>query len=1086
MIYNQIGRYKIVRPLGRGAMGEVYCAYDPDLDREVALKLIAPPDPASGDEWRRRFRREVQAAARLNHPHIIAIYDVDLEHDPPYVVMELLTGGTLRDRLAVQKPLPWQEALDLLYPICQALAYAHRAGVVHRDVKPTNVMFARDETLPPGRIANGGTLKLVDFGLAHWEGGEQVTRTGDVVGTPAYMAPEQANGEAVDARVDIYSLGIMLLEAIAGHNPQDKGSMSQTWAAATSLEAVDLGVLAGKAPLPLVKVIGRALAKDRSQRYHDCDALGEDLARCRGRAAVASSAARSSSLQAGPHVENPKDLPLPPQAEDILEMMFAAHHRVVIGEEFGGGLSGSRVFMVRPIRDDGTPELPAVVKIAPIGLIQKEWRAFQDCMHDQWPSVVEVRGEPVLPPGCDWGGLRYPLAGAGAFEVESLGRYCRHATVEDICYALEKRLFQLIRQTWRFSRRTPAFNLRASYDSLLPVNLVIKPGQPPPGAALHVLRPGASTGQPPGRGDWVKVEGFVITEVEPLQQAVTLNLPPVADDCCVSYRLRLQLVETAEPYQVNNILDPITGTVVATRHDLLHAQAQQALGQAFDLEAESLVLADGVTLPNPLTALATTFGEQRDVIIASIHGDLNLENILVDRATRDISLIDFASARRDHTLHDLLRLETEVVTKLVPPALVEADLLPQTIHALYEQLHRAALLSAPDAFAPPHDALKKPLAMLAAIRRMAHDYLFNRDDWAEYYRGLTLYLLGALKFKNLDAVPEAPLPKQVAFWGAASVQYLLAAPAGPRPVAESLPLDESLLLPLEPSPAALDYPTGQKVSYPSPEQAAQVRRQLGVYAVSRLESAVIIAATIFLMTLAALDIGWLPGAWWLWLLAGLLAETAIVVSTMRDGKLYRQVLDRLFPHVTYLNQLQTPELQQKVAKALECRDLIVKQIKDEQIPVADGSTIERNLDDWMAQICRLAQRLDNYRHDAVIAQDMATVPRELAKLHKLLAANRGKRPAELEKAVVLKQAHRDSLAKLRDTMLRATLQLENSLSAIGAIYTQVRLLESEDANSSRHAQRLQADMAEQVQALTDLSTAMDEVYGTQGVTDANG
>jgi len=210
-------------------------------------------------------------------------------------------------------------------------------------------------------------------------------------------------------------------------------------------------------------------------------------------------------------------------------------------------------------------------------------------------------------------------------------------------------------------------------------------------------------------------------------------------------------------------------------HDLLQTYAQRALRQDFGT-AETLTLPGeaNVTLPNPLAVLPDILSESRDVRVACIHGDLNLENILVDPEARDVRLIDFAMARRDHVLHDLLRLETGVVTWLLPEVLAEAGLPLETIHGLYEQLHCAARLfghfSAPQRL---HPALRKTFVILATIRKMAREYLFDPNDWREYYQGLTLYLLGALKFKNLDDMPQAPLPKQVAFWGAAAIQKLL-------------------------------------------------------------------------------------------------------------------------------------------------------------------------------------------------------------------------------------------------------------------------------------------------------------------------
>jgi hypothetical protein len=162
--------------------------------------------------------------------------------------------------------------------------------------------------------------------------------------------------------------------------------------------------------------------------------------------------------------------------------------------------------------------------------------------------------------------------------------------------------------------------------------------------------------------------------------------------------------------------------------------------------------------------------------MGTIHGDLNLENILVDPAIREINLIDFAAAREDHVLHDFLRLEAEVATKLIPDLLAQANLGAGVIRPFYEQLHQfmlePGLSTLPEL---PHPTLAKPFTMLASIRKAARHYFFKWDDWAEYYQGLVLYILGALKFANLDQMVEAPapLPKQVAFLGAAVVTGLM-------------------------------------------------------------------------------------------------------------------------------------------------------------------------------------------------------------------------------------------------------------------------------------------------------------------------
>lgn len=772
-------------------MGEVYLAQDPALGREVALKVITPPDGAAQDKWRRRFTHEVQAAGRLNHPHIVTIYDVDLNHEPPYVVMERLAGDTLKTRLA-SRSLAWLPAVQLILPAGQALAYAHRAGIVHRDIKPGNIMFSQGDPTDPVETWPR-YLKLVDFGLAFSQDRERITETGGVVGTPAYMSPEQANGDIVDARTDIFALGLILLEMMTGHNPQDKGSLGQTWLAATSYEPIDLTNLRqAQAPEALIAVVEQALAKNREQRYHSCEVLLRDLQACLSETSMLVPAAASTQtippgrLEAGPTVENPKGLNLPPNAEAILRQMFQGYLRVVLRDEFSAGLSGSRVFLVRPIRQE-TPELPVVVKMAPVPLIEQEWRAYQRCIHDKMPGVAEIKGEPVLPPGSDWGGLRYPLVGGGGvFETESLASYYRRASAEDIRYVVESRLFKSLGPRWFFNQPRPEFPLRASYDPILPVNLLIKPAAPPPETRPRLLKPGNLNDRGLAAGTPIRLEGFVITEVDPAAQSVTLDLPAGENGTPQAYRLRLQPVENLEAYQVNNLIDPVEGVITATRLDLLRSAAQQALGLNIDLTAEYLELARShftdsaprttPPLPNPLLTLPNLLRESRDVKTACIHGDLNLQNILVDPATRDVSLIDFARARQDHVLHDLLRLETEVITHLLPEALAGAELPVETICELYGQLH-CTVVEREALGLNVSPSLVKIWMMLLAIRQAAKNYLFQPADWSEYYQGLILYLLGSLKFENLDRAPTAPLPKQAAFWGAATIQQLLQAPS---------------------------------------------------------------------------------------------------------------------------------------------------------------------------------------------------------------------------------------------------------------------------------------------------------------------
>jgi tRNA A-37 threonylcarbamoyl transferase component Bud32 len=208
----EIGRYKVVGELGRGAMGVVYRGVDPALDRHVAIKVIATQQSAGSlntSEMEARFLREAKIAARINHPGIVTVYDAGRAGDSLYLVMELIEGESLAHRLARKEYPTVPESFMLVAQCAEALAAAHSLGVVHRDVKPANIMLTKD-----------GRVKVADFGVAKAIGeGTDLTRTGTVVGSPAYMAPEQVRGLSPDGRADLFSLGVVLYELLLHRKP---------------------------------------------------------------------------------------------------------------------------------------------------------------------------------------------------------------------------------------------------------------------------------------------------------------------------------------------------------------------------------------------------------------------------------------------------------------------------------------------------------------------------------------------------------------------------------------------------------------------------------------------------------------------------------------------------------------------------------------------------------------------------------------------------------------------------------------------------------------------------------------------------
>lgn len=467
-----------------------------------------------------------------------------------------------------------------------------------------------------------------------------------------------------------------------------------------------------------------------------------------------------------PATENPHNLDIPAAGEQIIKTMFASYRRVVIRQEFGGGFSGGRVFEVQPIKADGTPELPVVVKLATISLIQKEWRAYRQHIHRRLPNIAEVNTDPVLLPEIGWGGLCYTLMGAGDFEVISLHDYCRRAdiTAEETGRVLD-RLLRMMRHIWSYYQARTEFSWGSSYDSVLPVNLLIQVSRPDLADYVSIV-PESLPIEPIKPGKLVRLSGFAVNKVDLTTRTVDFNRPqPPA----YSLRCKFPPDQPLAAYQTNQIIDSIEGRVLESRASRLQDEARRALGPDFDpdLPIISLLPQADFNLPNPLLALPTLSPYSSGVNVASIHGDFNMENILIEAETGMVSLIDFAEAREDHILHDFLRLETEVITKILPEILYRRELAPLPILAsLYWQLHWTTLQQTWTKPILAHPDLKKSWTTLTTIRRAAQQYLFEAGDTSEYYRGLVLYLLGALKFKSLNNLPESPLPKQLALWGA--------------------------------------------------------------------------------------------------------------------------------------------------------------------------------------------------------------------------------------------------------------------------------------------------------------------------------
>ena len=264
-----IGRYKILGELGRGAMGVVYRAQDPALDRVVALKTIILKDDAEGrDEYHKRFFLEAKAAGKLTHPSIVTTHDFGEADGVAYLAMELLEGTDLRSRLQ-EGALPAAEAVEVARQVADGLAFAHERGIVHRDIKPGNIM-----------LLDSGHAKIMDFGLARMRAADHKTVSGMVLGTPRYMSPEQVAGQPVDQRSDIFSLGIVLYEMLTGAKLFGGEEVTQIMHNVTYQEHEPPTRLKPELPAMLDFVLARALKKDPAVRYQDARELSADLSTC--------------------------------------------------------------------------------------------------------------------------------------------------------------------------------------------------------------------------------------------------------------------------------------------------------------------------------------------------------------------------------------------------------------------------------------------------------------------------------------------------------------------------------------------------------------------------------------------------------------------------------------------------------------------------------------------------------------------------------------------------------------------------------------------------------------------------------------
>lgn len=441
------------------------------------------------------------------------------------------------------------------------------------------------------------------------------------------------------------------------------------------------------------------------------------------------------------NISKPHNIVLPDGAIEIISKMLVTSERITLKKEFNSGFGDSRVFLVEHTKD-GQKEM-AVIKIAASFRIQKEWYAYNFCM-PQRRGITQIIGNPVYSFSGTMAGLQYPFVGNGDFLVDSLFDYCQDASIEQLTQdILEDELAENLKVLWANRRELKELNWLQCYGRLLPEFLYVVETAKENAFEIMSLTKDSIRSGVFEREQYVQITGWRISSIK--NDSIILT---VADEHRSPYAIRWKPLSNIMEYRLGETINSILlGKIVKTRADLLEDLVHNIAGYNFDLKTASLELAAGLSFPNPLVYITELLDRSFEAFECCVHGDLHLRNILVEHCESDFigHLIDFDNTCRNHVLIDPLRLETNIMVWVVPKIMHEADLPLKTIREFYFRLHEGVMNNAIEL----SGELARPTAMLFAIRKLASAQLVVPGDWKEYYQGLIICLVAALRYPVL-------------------------------------------------------------------------------------------------------------------------------------------------------------------------------------------------------------------------------------------------------------------------------------------------------------------------------------------------